>query len=318
MLRGLFKSPEGLHTSCYFEFKIFKSICPSFFATTVVTTASPRQLLIQINIPMIGPIPITSVTDSTGTFSCVRRKDVRITPEPGTPGAPRDNSMIVTAKDSIALSISKPYIFYEDVLDANGNPRQLQTTKIKYKDVMGRACVLGMCQDVTDLVSIQHEQAMTKEAYESAVNTGLMYNHIAQTLARDYTEMFYVNTDTEEFTEYRKGEESGALEEVRRGWHFFSDCKVELSESVCPDDKEAFLAAMNRKRLMKALAHKDTFVMTYRRLVRGKPVYVSMKISRMENDEQFIIIGFMVLAFTSKEELCTWLWTHRRLLVYDP
>ena len=195
--------------------------------------------------------------------------------------------------DRIALSLSKPYIFYEDVLDANGNPRQLQTTKIKYKDVMGRACVLGMCQDVTDLVSVQHEQAMTKEAYESAVNTGLMYNHIAQTLARDYTEMFYVNTDTEEFTEYRKGEESGALEEVRRGWHFFSDCKVELSESVCPDDKEAFLAAMNRKRLMKALAHKDTFVMTYRRLVRGKPVYVSMKISRMENDEQFIIIGFM-------------------------
>ena len=195
--------------------------------------------------------------------------------------------------DRIALSLSKPYIFYEDVLDANGNPRQLQTTKIKYKDVMGRACVLGMCQDVTDLVSVQHEQAMTKEAYENAVNTGLMYNHIAQTLARDYTEMFYVNTDTEEFTEYRKGEESGALEEVRRGWHFFSDCKVELSESVCPDDKEAFLAAMNRKRLMKALAHKDTFVMTYRRLVRGKPVYVSMKISRMENDEQFIIIGFM-------------------------
>ena len=195
--------------------------------------------------------------------------------------------------DRIALSLSKPYIFYEDVLDANGNPRQLQTTKIKYKDVMGRACVLGMCQDVTDLVSVQHEQAMTKEAYESAVNTGLMYNHIAQTLARDYTEMFYVNTDTEEFTEYRKGEESGALEEVRRGWHFFSDCKVELSESVCPNDREAFLAAMNRKRLMKALAHKDTSVMTYRRLVRGKPVYVSMKISRMENDEQFIIIGFM-------------------------
>ena len=207
--------------------------------------------------------------------------------------------------DRIALSLSKPYIFYEDVLDANGNPRQLQTTKIKYKDVMGRACVLGMCQDVTDLVSVQHEQAMTKEAYESAVNTGLMYNHIAQTLARDYTEMFCVNTDTEEFTEYRKGEESGALEEVRRGWHFFSDGKVELSESVCPDDRESFLAAMNRKRLMKALAHKDTFVMTFGRLVRGKPVYVSMKISRMENDEQFIIIGFMDVDAEMREAMAT-------------
>ena len=47
---------------------------------------------------------------------------------------------------------------------------------------------------------------MTKEAYESAVSTGIMYTHIAQTLARDYTDMFYVNTDTEEFIEYRRGD----------------------------------------------------------------------------------------------------------------
>ena len=194
--------------------------------------------------------------------------------------------------DKIALSLSKPYIFYEEVLDANANPRQLQTTKLKYKDTNGRDCVLGMCQDVTDLVSIQHEQAMTKEAYESAVNTGLMYNHIAQTLARDYTEMIYVNTDSEEFTEYRREEDGTTLSEVRHGWHFFSDCKSELSQNVYPDDKDAFLSAMNRKKLMKALSSKDTFVTTYRRIISGKPVYFTMKISRMQNDENYIIIGF--------------------------
>ena len=73
---------------------------------------------------------------------------------------------------------------------------------------------------------------MTKEAYESAVATGLMYTRIAQTLARDYMDMYYVNTDSEEFTEYRKGEEVNVLTEVRSGWHFFSDCKQEISESV--------------------------------------------------------------------------------------
>ena len=195
--------------------------------------------------------------------------------------------------DSIALSLSKPYIFYEDVSDAEGNPRQLQTTKIKYKDTAGRFCVLGMCQDITDLMRIQHEHSMTKEAYESAVKTSLMYSHIAQTLARDYAEMFYVNTDSEEFIEYRSKEENSTLEEIRRGWHFFSDCKAELCESVYPDDREAFLNAMNRKRLMKALNQKKSFVMTYRRMIRNKPVYASMKISRMETDEQYIIIGIM-------------------------
>ena len=73
--------------------------------------------------------------------------------------------------DKIALSLNTPYIFYEDVQDAMGNQRQLQTTKIKYTDTHGRLCVLGICQDITDIVRIQHEQAMTKEAYENAVNT---------------------------------------------------------------------------------------------------------------------------------------------------
>ena len=194
--------------------------------------------------------------------------------------------------DRIALSLSRPYVFYEDVPDAAGNPRQLQTTKLKYTDATGRLCVLGMCQDITDLVQIQHEQAQTREAYENAVSAGLMYNHIAQTLARDYTEMYYVNTNTEEFIEYQKSEEGGTLSEIRRGWHFFSDCKKELSEGVYDEDKDDFLQAMNRKKLMKTLGHKDTFVMTYRRMARNKPVYVSMKISRMENDEDHIIIGF--------------------------
>lgn len=192
--------------------------------------------------------------------------------------------------DRMALSLSKPYIFFEDVPDAAGNQRQLQTTKIKYKDTQGRLCVLGMCQDVTDMIRIQHEQAMTQEAYDKAVSSGLIYTHIAQTLSRDYIDLYYINADTEEFVEYQKDEENGSLSEIRRGWHFFSDCKLELSESVYEDDRNAFLQAMKRKTLMEALNKKNTFSMTYRQVSESGPVYVNMKISRMD-DEQYIIMG---------------------------
>ena len=192
--------------------------------------------------------------------------------------------------DKIALSLSKPYVFYEDVPDAAGNQRQLQTTKLKYVDTAGRLCVLGICQDITDTVRIQHEQAMTKEAYERAVSTGLMYTNIAQTLARDYMDLYYVNTDTEEYIEYQNGEDGNSFTEVRRGWHFFSDCKTDLARTVYEEDREAFLQAMHRKTLMKALSRKDTFAMTYRQMDAGVPVYVNMKISRME-DEHYIIMG---------------------------
>ena len=193
--------------------------------------------------------------------------------------------------DRIALSLSKPYVFYEDVLDAAGNPRNFQTTKLKYTDSSGRLCLLGMCRDVTDMVRISNENIMNKEAYENAVTAGLMYTHIAQTLSRDYTDMFYVNTNTEEFIEYRRGDQGSALTEARRGWHFFCDIVAELKDQVFPEDRDAFRQALTRKTLMKTLSWKNTCIMTYRQMIDGSPVYVSMKISRMEDDDQYIIIG---------------------------
>ena len=193
--------------------------------------------------------------------------------------------------DKMALSMDRPFIFVEDVTDAAGNQRRLQITKLKYTDADGRHCLLGIYRDETDLVRIQHENAMTKEDYENARNAGVMYTHIAQTLARDYMEMFYVNLNTEEFLEYRRSNESSALSAMRRGWHFFSDCKAELAEQVYPDDREAFLQAVDRRNLMQALSRKDTFMTTYRQIGSSGPVYVSMKVSRMEDDEQFIIVG---------------------------
>ena len=193
--------------------------------------------------------------------------------------------------DKFALSMDSPYIFFEDVPDAAGNQMQLQTTKLKFVNSKGRTCLLGMSQDVTDLVRIQHENAMTKEAYENARSAGIMYTHIAQTLARDYTDMFSVNLDTEEFVAYRKGDRNSALSEMRRGWHFFSDCIEEMNESVYPDDQDTFLKALDRQTLMKALDRKDTFVLTYRQSGANGPIYVSMKVSRMEDDENFIIVA---------------------------
>ena len=194
--------------------------------------------------------------------------------------------------DKTAISLSKPYVFYEDVPDPEGNLRQLQTTKLKYTDTAGRLCVLGMCRDISDLMSVQREHAMTKEAYEKAVDTSLVYSHIAQSLARDYTELFYVNVDTEEYTEYRR-DETGKCVQYRTGWHFFSDCKNELCEEVYPEDQEDFLNAVNRKHLMKVLKIKGTFIMSFRRMIMDRPSYVSMKVSLMQEDDQHIIIGFV-------------------------
>lgn len=62
-----------------------------------------------------------------------------------------------TEDDKKALSMDKPYIFYEDVPDAAGNMRQFQTTKLRFLDETGRDCILGLCQDVTEAMRIKRE-----------------------------------------------------------------------------------------------------------------------------------------------------------------
>lgn len=193
--------------------------------------------------------------------------------------------------DQKALSMDKPYIFFEDVHDAVGNQRQFQTTKLKYVDSIGRLCLQGMCQDVTDMVRIQRENDTTKEAYEQARITSTIYTHLAHALAKGYTDIYYVNLDTDEFIEFHTDESSGVLNEVRRGSAFFERCALEVKSKVHADDEEAFVCAMNREFLAKALEGNQIFELTYRRTKDGNPFYVQMKVSRMKDDPRFIVIA---------------------------
>ena len=192
-----------------------------------------------------------------------------------------------TEDDRMALAMEQPYIFFEEVPDAAGNLRQFQTTKLKFIDPAGRLCILGMSQDITDMVRIQRENAMTREAYENARSTGILYSYIAKALSRGYKDLFYVNIDTDEFIEYRTDGDDGVLTESRRGVRFFD----EVGKNVYADDQQFVLDSMNKSSLMEALSKNKIFMMTYRRIGDKGPYYVTMKVSCMEEDKRFIIIG---------------------------
>ncbi len=72
--------------------------------------------------------------------------------------------------DKKALSMEKPFIFFEEVPDAAGNVRQFQTTKLKFVDASGRECLLGLCQDVTDAMLIKKEYDQRLEQARTKAN----------------------------------------------------------------------------------------------------------------------------------------------------
>ena len=193
--------------------------------------------------------------------------------------------------DRMALSMEKPYVFFEDVPDAAGNQKQFMTTKFKYVDTYGRQCILGMCEDITDKISMQRENESTKEAYEKAMSTGLIFTRIAQSMARGYTDIFYVNTETGEFTEYKTNSENGMLSETSHGENFFDESKKLADQYIYPDDRDSFKNTFEKNNLLDSLDRNSSLISTYRMITKNGPIYVTIKVSRLEDDDKFIIIG---------------------------
>lgn len=193
--------------------------------------------------------------------------------------------------DKKALGMDVPYVFFEEVLDPAGNERQFQTTKLKYTDTNDRQCLLGLSLDVTDAVRMKREYTSTKLAYEKTRNTATIYTHLAHALARGYTDLFYVNMDTDEFIEFHTDDKLGVLSEARFGTDFFEGCERDAVLYVQPEDQKAFVTAMNRDFLRNVLDQSRVYELIYRRIKEGRVFYVKMKVSRMEDDDRILVIA---------------------------
>ncbi|MBO5636544.1 MAG: GGDEF domain-containing protein [Acidaminococcaceae bacterium] len=126
---------------------------------------------------------------------------------------------------------------------------------------------------------------------EKTQSDGNVYAHIAHALARGYTDLYYVNMDTDEYIEFHTDDERGVLNEARRGSDFFEECEKEVQVFVHKDDQAAFLKTMNRRFLAEALDGRLVHELVYRRIKDGKTFYVLMRISRMEDNGSFVVIA---------------------------
>ena len=125
---------------------------------------------------------------------------------------------------------------------------------------------------------------------QSAQNSNI-YAHIAHALTRGYTDLYYVNMETDELIEYHTDDNHGVLTEARRSADFFEGCERDAREFVHPEDQEAFIKAMNREFLTNALEQSGVFEMTYRRKKEGSWFYVRLRVSAIEDDRRFIVIA---------------------------
>ena len=131
---------------------------------------------------------------------------------------------------------------------------------------------------------------------------GETYETIAQALAADYFNLFYVDLETEDYIEYTSNVGEDEISTERHGRNFFKECHVSAPENIHEEDLQVFLESVTKENISKVLDEQGTFVLTYRILKFGLPCYVSMKVMRMQNDKKHIIIGISNIDTQMKEK----------------
>ena len=130
---------------------------------------------------------------------------------------------------------------------------------------------------------------------------GESYADIARALAADYYNIYVVDLDTERYIEYssQAGQEELAME--RHGEKFFEACK-QAAYRIYAEDREPFFSAFSKEKIIQALDERGVFTATYRLMDTGTPVYVSMKVTRMRQTENRIIMGISIIDTQMKQK----------------
>ena len=195
------------------------------------------------------------------------------------------------ACDRQALAMDRPYVFFENTPDAAGNLHRFQTTKMKFKDSTGRLCLLGMCLDVTEVMKATEEKEQAKAAYREALSTSAVYESIVEALSGDYFDLYYVDTDTDDYVEYGSWSEEGQRTTEKRGTDFFAESRRNANSYIYEEDLGRFLEALDKEKLLEGIRAHGTSIHLYRLNIDGVPTYVSMKATRIAGDDRHIIIG---------------------------
>ena len=119
-----------------------------------------------------------------------------------------------------------------------------------------------------------------------------VFEDIVHALAADYFSFYYVNSVDERYIEYNTTRKHRQLAIERSGEDFFVQGRESVLSAVHPDDYSMVNMSFTRENIMSELDSGKTFTLTYRLLLDGKPTYVHLKASAMENNlDKHIAIG---------------------------
>ncbi len=119
----------------------------------------------------------------------------------------------------------------------------------------------------------------------------LNYNYVARALSEDYIKLYFVDMETDKFTEYASYGDQRDISFESYGEDYFNLTRKEFSLDVVPEDKQQLINDFTKKKFEESINKNGTYSVVTRIVMDGKPVYVSFKGAKVRADGHHIIVG---------------------------
>ncbi len=116
------------------------------------------------------------------------------------------------------------------------------------------------------------------------------YFSIAQALASDFESIYYVDSITDNYTEFIA---RGGYEDLKiklTGTDFFTESVENIPKVVFPDDQQKLLGIIDKKSILQTLEQRQAVSVEYRLMIENDPVWYRLKIVLAEN-QRYLVFG---------------------------
>jgi len=140
------------------------------------------------------------------------------------------------------------------------------------------------------IIGVQDVDAQKRRELEQEAASAT-YAQIAGALASRYEVIYYINIDTNEYTQYSASEQYSRLGTTKQGEDFFADAAADIRIYIHPEDVQHTLERLAKERLVNDLKRSGTVSISYRQQLNGKHQHVNMMVVQPRNDTHHIVIG---------------------------
>lgn len=139
-------------------------------------------------------------------------------------------------------------------------------------------------------VEDRQEYYETEAALQEERDKRVIYGQIAESLACHYDTIYYVDVQTDFYTEFAPSDIYKTLKIPEAGRDFFEESRRNAERVVFPEDRDLVINLMRKEYILNELKNKRLFNVTYRLVIEDEPKYTKLSII-WANDRKHLVVG---------------------------